>query len=65
MQVIDEALLAASCKQVLLAEGKVAGGVERVVNGGVEHMLAGGAKGEAPDDLAGVSVTVLGMKEQP
>ena len=64
VEAIDEALLAGSCKWVLLvAEGKVVGGAERVLAGGIDRVLADGAEGDAPGDLVGGGMIVLDMKE--
>ena len=66
VEATDEALIAGSCKRVLLAaEGKVMGGVEWVLAGGVDRVLADGAEGDAPDDLVVGDKISLDMKEVP
>ena len=66
VEATDEALLAGSCKWVLLvAEGEVAGGAEWVLAGVVDRVLADGAKGDAPGDLVGSDMIALDVKEVP
>ena len=66
VEATDEALLAGTYKRVLpMAEGEVAGGVERVLDGGVDRVLANGAEGDAPDDLVGGGMIALDVKDVP
>jgi len=63
VEATDEALIAGSCKRVLLVvEGEVAGGAERVLAIVVDRVLADGAERDAPDDLVARRHDCLGRE---